>query len=350
MKLKYYYNLDGLRGIAAIVVVIFHFFSYPLSNYIENIKLYQKLTEFGQHGVSMFFVLSGFVITRILINTREDKDYFKRFYINRSVRILPLYYLFLVLYYSFYKLYSGSFIDFELQIPFYIYIQNFGEIFNIQSKGPGHFWSLAVEEHFYLLWPLIVYLINPKYLIKFIGISIILIFLLKYIMLSNSLSINKFTFTRIDQILMGSYIAILELNNFFTKKRALIKIFLISSIVIPIGIFIYFFKDQFLFIKDIFKYTVLGILFFSLISVLIILDTNCIINKFLSSRIMQYFGKISYGLYVWHILVILIVEKYLLTEIIIIDLSVVILLTIVLSHLSYYYYEIHFLKLKKKKV
>jgi peptidoglycan/LPS O-acetylase OafA/YrhL len=78
MKLKYYYNLDGIRGIAALMVVIFHTFSSKYIGYVPNLSSYIKFTEFGQHGVSMFFVLSGFVITRILIKTRTDKEFFIR--------------------------------------------------------------------------------------------------------------------------------------------------------------------------------------------------------------------------------------------------------------------------------
>ncbi len=101
MSLKYYHNLDGVRGVASLMVVVFHYFTYPNSNYLTDIALYQKITEFGQHGVSWFFLLSGFVITRILINTRGRNNYFRQFYRNRVLRILPLYYLFLFIYYNY---------------------------------------------------------------------------------------------------------------------------------------------------------------------------------------------------------------------------------------------------------
>ena len=76
-KLKYFSNLDGLRGFAAFSVLIFHFFLSPsLTSDISNIQLVQKITEILQHGVTLFFVLSGFVITRILINTKDEHNYF----------------------------------------------------------------------------------------------------------------------------------------------------------------------------------------------------------------------------------------------------------------------------------
>ena len=81
MKLKYYKNLDGTRGIAAMMVLVHHFFFFKDTSYLANIDFYQKYTEYGQHGVSLFFVLSGFVITRILINTRHEPKYFRTFYL-----------------------------------------------------------------------------------------------------------------------------------------------------------------------------------------------------------------------------------------------------------------------------
>ena len=351
MKLKYYYNLDGIRGIAALMVVVFHFFLSKNSEYLSNLIIYQKATEFGQHGVSLFFVLSGFVITRILIKTRENSDYFSNFYKRRALRILPLYYLFLFVLYFFLPLvFGGRGTELKLQLPFYFYIQNLTEILNIKASGPGHYWSLAVEEHFYLLWPLVIFLVHPKNIGKLIGISFLLIFALKYYMLDKGLSINYFTFTRIDQIMMGAYLAILELNGFFSSKGALKKMVLIGLSIFPIGALVYFFSDHFYYLKEMMKYPILGLFFFSLIGSLIILNENNIVNRILSGKILQYLGRISYGIYVWHILALAILSKLFISKILIVDLMLTFCLTIILAHLSYFYFEKYFLSFKDKNL
>lgn len=350
MKLKYYKNLDGTRGIAALMVVVFHFFTYQNSSYLVNLSFYQSIFEFGQHGVSLFFVLSGFVITRILIQTKTSKNYFYRFYKRRILRILPLYYLFLFVFYLFPLTYDGQVTEFKEQLPFYFYLQNLTDIINISASGPGHYWSLAVEEHFYMLWPLIIFFINKKYVGRVIFAYIISIFVLKYYMLNEGISINKFTLTRMDQIMMGSYLAILEIKGFFERKGALKKMILAGLLILPIGIITYIIGDNVSHLKEMVKYPILGILFFSLIGGLISLKERNIINKILASNSFQYLGKISYGIYVWHILVLLMLKQFYISKNLIVDLSLTIGLTILFAHLSYYYFEVYFLKLKDKSL
>ncbi len=150
MKLIYYKNLDGIRAIAALMVMFFHFFASIKIN-TPTLSVLLKLSIFGQTGVTLFFVLSGFLITRILISTKHNTDYFKNFYLRRTLRIFPLYYLFLLIYYYIYPLiFNTGFTPIKDQLYFYAYIQNFAETFHWTANGPNHFWSLAVEEHFYL--------------------------------------------------------------------------------------------------------------------------------------------------------------------------------------------------------
>src|SRR5690606_12464139 len=96
MKLDYFKSLNGLRTIAASMVIVAHFFT-PENSFKS--ALFYKIAKFGNSGVSLFFVLSGFVITRILLNSVNSNRYFKAFYIRRTIRIFPLYYLALICYY-----------------------------------------------------------------------------------------------------------------------------------------------------------------------------------------------------------------------------------------------------------
>lgn len=347
MKLAYYKNLDGTRGIAALMVLVHHFFYFNDADYPIDMGFFREMTDFLQHGVSLFFVLSGFVITRILINNRNEPDYFKSFYRRRILRILPLYYLYL--FFVFFLLpiiLDSDFIDIELQLPYYLYAQNIVDLLGIDAAGPGHYWSLAVEEHFYLIWPLVIFLTRPNNLWKVIGVSVILIFILRYYMLSEGLAINHFTFTRIDQLLFGTGLALLEFKGFLQKKKASFYFIAAGLSIIPIAGLTYYLQQHFFFTKEMLKSTLLALFFFSIIGYLVASNVKTGINKVLSSRILQYLGKISYGLYVWHVAVLFILLEYAITGSLILDLLLLIVISIMMAHLSYKYFESYFLRLK----
>ena len=156
--MQYNRNLDGLRAVAVLMVMWSHF---PV---IEGSVLSGYLSSFGDIfgvgylGVDIFFVLSGFLITSILlIEKKESKKVdFKFFYLKRSLRIFPIYFLTLLFCYLFigpvnYDIYSALF-----------YVSNFYFVFD-EAGGPlRHTWSLAVEEQFYIVWPLIVLFFSTR--------------------------------------------------------------------------------------------------------------------------------------------------------------------------------------------
>ncbi|MEI7675403.1 MAG: acyltransferase [Bacteroidales bacterium] len=346
MNLKYYKNLDGLRGIASMMVVIFHFFITPNSSYIQNRSFYQEITLFGQHGVTLFFVLSGFVITRILINTRQNEGYFLRFYWKRALRILPLYYLFLFAFY--FALNQLKWSNISEQLPYLLYYQNFDAIFNFAATGPSHYWSLAVEEHFYLIWPLVVYFVPPKNLNKVILSLFVVVFVIKYSMLENGLIISKFTFARIDQLLFGAILSTIEVRDLFKAVKTKKWMFLLLVISLILNVFLFIYANNYPFMTELLKYTTLGLLFFALLGWVITLGEEHLVNVFLSGKVLQYLGRISYGIYIWHILVLYLLNKYFLTKILVVDFGLTILVSILIAHISYYYYEKQFLKMKNR--
>src|SRR6185312_9939234 len=100
-----------------------------------------------------------------------------------------------------------------VQIYHFTYLQNFARTFNWSFSGPSHFWSLAVEEHFYLIWPAVVYFVYRLSMKKFLYVTyamIIIPIIIRFYMLSNNYNTNYFTLTRVDQLAMGSLLAILE--------------------------------------------------------------------------------------------------------------------------------------------
>src|ERR1700744_2827189 len=107
-ELKYFPELNALRGIAALMVLFFHYMLSTDSKSHPSLHLLYKVSVFGQTGVTLFFVLSGFLITRILLSTKHTKKYFAGFYTKRMLRIFPLYYLALVLFYFVIPVITGA--------------------------------------------------------------------------------------------------------------------------------------------------------------------------------------------------------------------------------------------------
>jgi peptidoglycan/LPS O-acetylase OafA/YrhL len=343
MTLKYHKELDGVRAIAVFMVIFFHFF-FDLNLH----PLLTKIANFGRTGVSLFFVLSGFLITRILIATKESPNYFSSFYIRRSLRIFPLYYFFLTLIFIILPLVSGKpFPPFNLQLYNWTYLQNFALAFRWPHVSPRHLWSLSVEEHFYLFWPLLIYLLSFR---KIVGASILIIvmaFLVKYFMIKYDYEPYYFTFSRIDELAMGALLAVLEIKNKLNDKYAN-KFLLITLIFgIPTFALMAIFTDIDNSIIQIVKYNLLVFTFWGMIGYVISLRETSWIKRFLRTKPMVYSGKISYGLYIYHPLCIATIWSFLPKMNLVIIFVIAVGFTFLAASASYYLFELNFLKLKR---
>src|SRR5215471_8318316 len=149
-------ELDGIRGIAIITVLLYHLFCYSMfrHSWTGLAHLAMKVTENMSHGVDLFFVLSGFLITGILLDSRTDPRYFRTFYARRALRILPLYYVVLAVILLCYPN-SGPYV-----LLSFAHLSNVAPALSITMVN-GAMWSLSVEEHFYLFWPLVVRRVRP---------------------------------------------------------------------------------------------------------------------------------------------------------------------------------------------
>ena len=347
MKLKYYKNLDGIRAIAALMIIAFHFFQNLEPNSF-GLSFLKKISVFGQTGVTLFFVLSGFLITRILLQTKFKEGFFKSFYMRRSLRIFPLYYLFLFMFYFIIPVFTGGeFVPFDQQAFYYLYLQNFATTFHWESSGPGHFWSLAVEEHFYLFWPLIVFFTDIKKLKSVIWGIVIAAFILRMIMVNQNYEVFYFTFTRFDSLAIGALLALLEIKQKFKPQNTKWFIALLAAIFIPTIIIWVFLTGIGTKWVQVIKFDLLAFTYFALIGSLLCLREKNIINRLLKTEFFQYSGKISYGLYVFHPLVFSFSHRYVITNNWIADLLIGIILSYGLSALSYHLFEFQFLKLKR---
>ena len=166
---KFIPELDGVRGLAILAVMALHFCGEitPVNIFERSVA---KVTGYGVWGVDLFFVLSGFLITGILLGTKGTPGYFKNFYIRRTLRIFPLYYAVLILLFILLPLgalarYDASLSQMQsVQGWIWPYLTNYYLAPQTSFSIPylSHFWSLAVEEHFYLLWPIVILVLSRR--------------------------------------------------------------------------------------------------------------------------------------------------------------------------------------------
>jgi peptidoglycan/LPS O-acetylase OafA/YrhL len=164
-------ELDGVRGLAIVMVLTWHYFYLPWEVVPRTAASYaRQLFAWGWSGVDLFFVLSGFLIGGILMREREAPNFFRVFYLRRTCRILPIYYLVVLSYFPA-AAWLGSAPEFAklLAHPFpawsyATFLQNW-QMAQADTFGPNWLavtWSLAIEEQFYLLAPLMVFLLPPR--------------------------------------------------------------------------------------------------------------------------------------------------------------------------------------------
>ncbi len=207
-------SLDGVRALAILLVVVVHaFYRGPESGLVG---LPAQVVMFGWSGVDLFFVLSGFLITSILLEAKGKPRFFRDFYVKRFGRIFPLYYGILI---AFPLLLLVDSSKVQAMVENYLahwwvyplFLSNLGELFNWNLNNPmSPAWSLAVEEQYYLVWPTLVFLLERRTL-KILAPTLLVTFAAMRIALVGHLpaeGIYHFTLTHADGILTGSIVAL----------------------------------------------------------------------------------------------------------------------------------------------
>jgi peptidoglycan/LPS O-acetylase OafA/YrhL len=206
--------LDALRGIAILMVLLVHCFWITPSS--PAWVLAHRLQPGLLLGVDLFFVLSGYLITGILLRTRAEPHYFGSFYLRRILRILPAYYLVLALIFLVLPRFDAAVRDSSLHdySAFYVlHLQNWLLALGAGGQlwpGASHFWSLAVEEQFYLVWPLVVLATPPRALRRVCLLLLILCVVSKLVLVGAHASwytLYMSTLTRYDGLIVGALIA-----------------------------------------------------------------------------------------------------------------------------------------------
>jgi peptidoglycan/LPS O-acetylase OafA/YrhL len=243
---------DGVRGVAILLVLVLHVAALNGSHFIVD-RVLNHFTTVGWVGVDLFFVLSGFLITGILLDTKGAPRYFRTFYGRRTIRIFPLFYA--VVFAAVIVLplleHLGSKSDpagsatahllWSNQLWLWTYTHNYLQATGFhQLPGLGHLWSLAIEEQFYLAWPLVVFATPRRHILKVTLGLCVAIMALRLGLLANGAhpeAVRQWTFTRADTLLLGALAAIAVRTPAIESKlrRALVPLMVIGAGVVAVS-------------------------------------------------------------------------------------------------------------------
>jgi peptidoglycan/LPS O-acetylase OafA/YrhL len=303
----YLKQIDALRAIAVSMVIYSHWAGYHQNLWSDNSPFFN-----GEVGVQLFFIISGFLISGILLDVREKAEMsalskvpvLKAFYMRRFLRIFPLFYA---------TLFLGFILghpDITPSIRWHIaYLSNFFFAWRGEYLGDvSHFWSLAVEEQFYLIWPFIMLFVAKRYLLPLIVFCVCLAPLFRYVMgfllHANEVAVNVLPISSLDSLAIGSLLALVQRNDQSIRHgkatlRWLIRLSIFAGaayislrylLPIPQGLEAYGLFITRLLLTP----ALLGIVY------------SCAkgitgpVGKVLTWVPVAYIGKISYGIYVFH--------------------------------------------------
>ncbi len=357
-------NLDGLRFLSFFSVFLFHSWLLMFDRY-NLVGTAPCITKFlfqnGEIGVNFFFVLSGFLITYLLIQEKKltGKIHVVNFYVRRILRIWPLFYvciLFgLVLYPLLKKVIGGELFVVAHPWTYFVFLNNFDFLKNGAPAIISVLWSVAIEEQFYLFWPLLLGLFPIKKY-KFLLYAIICgSFIFRCFYFDNERVLQFHTLAVIGDMAMGGLFAYyIIFNETFRQKISSLSKLTIAGIYAAAIILLFFRKDIFPGFMIVFERIFIAIIFG-----LIILEQNFSNNSFFkmsSSKWISKAGIYTYGLYCIHVVAIIFVELAfkkagfdLQNPIIILLLAVVAFVACMLMALiSYHFFEKRFLKLKDR--
>jgi peptidoglycan/LPS O-acetylase OafA/YrhL len=383
-------TLDGMRGIAVLLVLAFHFaWTFPGDDPEAAVTLVEKLAVrvhallwSGWTGVDLFFVLSGYLITRGLVTPSKKAlgTRLKMFWMRRVLRIFPLYYAFIIVGSIAALAASGS----SAWIPgpsYWVYMQNYALAFDDEVlRWTAHFWSLAIEEQFYFVWPIVALMVSRRRLIPTILVLVPAVVLLRAGMVFKGAhvpalasifhdehGIAKFvyraTFTRADGLLLGAFVAVTQREVThpvsIAWRRLRFPIFVATALALT-GLYVMAngLNDYDRRIIAV-GYVALALFFASAISMCADAAIGERARRFLGWRPLVACGKVSYGMYIFHWpLVIFLIPRLVKLQQgmdvgtqMALDLGVIALgiaLIYVVAEVSFRFFETPFLKLKSR--
>lgn len=308
--------LDGIRGIAILLVMLLHYEvrSWPWRS--GAMRPVYSVISHGWMGVDLFFVLSGFLITGILLDARGSEGYFKNFYARRTLRIFPLYYLALVLVFVLLPDIGGSAIgaspvSARTQLWFWSYLDNFLIAFRgwgVSPRMTPHFWTLAVEEQFYLLWPAVVLLCNRRALMRVCLLAMASALAVRIgfrFFGDNELAANVLLPARLDTLATGAFVAALVRGpRGIAPFRRWAKPLLVVTAAGTWAIFAWrHFADAEDRVIGTVGLSACAICFGALLLAAATAERSALRHRILALPALRFVGRYSYGMYVYHYLV-----------------------------------------------
>jgi len=363
-------NLDALRFLAAFSVFIFHFFNEikGLIDISENNFLYKGITFFtskGLLGVNFFFVLSGFLITYlILFEIKHQKSFnLKHFLIRRTLRIWPLYFIVVLIGFVLFPILFANYNTAHQPLNYVLFLANFDEIWYGANDAVNFLtspWSVAVEEQFYLVWGILLFGLSR---LKTMNLPTLIVLLLlfsfgfRWLNVENLRVIYYHTFAVMPDILAGAFLgySVFKKSTWIDKLKSMSQLKIL--IIYVVGFLLILFKTK-LFTGQL---IVFERYVFALFFAFILLDQikfKYSIFKIGKIKLFNHLGKISYGLYMYHLIVLYVLKELFLLDLndyltnnfvlVIIYFIEGIILTYFVALLSYKLIEKPFLTLKKR--
>jgi peptidoglycan/LPS O-acetylase OafA/YrhL len=299
--------LDGVRGLATLLVLSSHFLFVD----VYGARWWWAAAHAGFTGVDMFFVLSGFLITSILIKTKGRADYFREFYRRRVLRIFPLYYAVLL-----FSMFAILVIDrkpenlwkgYDSLAWFFAFIPNFAIaykndpvhwVWQTNWAGLNHLWSLAVEEQFYLLWPLIVWLLPVRVLVPVCVGLLISGSWLRTLTDAQfgtpwSLASYMLPYCRMDGLAGGSLLALLVQGGWLRWGRVERSLIRDATFLGLVGILYWLVAEDSQVRGTITAFTFVGFVYLAMCE-------GSWVQRLCKLPFLRHIGMYSYGLYVFH--------------------------------------------------
>lgn len=368
----HYPELDGIRGLAILGVLCSHgvgligLFDGPHLSLSDKLVKYSTIPLWG--GVDLFFALSGFLISGILLGTKSRQNFFFSFYARRVLRIFPIYYFVLTasLIASFYL----PAISHQLpptgswKLAYFLYLQNWPVFWHGEKMMNGFwgvYWSLAVEEQFYLIWPLLVFLLSPRVLMKICVVGFIcalpLRFALSLYVFGGGFGLAQITSSRVDGLFLGSACALYMYQHHRPVPIRWI-VWSFSGGAAIMGYIALFHHPELISTSK--WILTLGITGYALLAGSVVaLSQHHVppLQRVLAHPFLRQFGKYSYGIYVYHLFLFLPLRKlisehsaFFLELPLPVRLSIIVFATAAvffIAKLSYDVFESRFLRLKK---